>query len=496
VKWNDLGDLEYIGRIDRQIKIRGYRVELDGIENIINRFPGVTGNHLRVEGQNLLSYVTPSNINLEKFKKYLEANLPQHAVPSQFFLLENFPINSTGKIDMKRLPMPDKLQKKDLPVGPGEIKMADLWQNILKIKDPISPKDNFFDLGGNSLSAIKLTHFLRKEISNSNLPIELIYLNPTLASYTASTLEFKLDLAKTDDNSFPILDLIKSLPSTLYFVVAWLIPTLGFLILLPKFPFLIFYYLFELVFFGLFGEKIKPIFQIIRNKINLDQLNFKEIKIVDSGLPNNLQGVIFCLHPHGLMDIHSLPLERHLFKKNISYRSTFERKLFWCPFLRTFLYLLGYIPATSENFKKKGINILTTPGDVAEFLQCGNPSTVFLSSNKIFFKLAIENGLTIVPIYAFDTEKSFKFYPSLNKWRDKVKVGVQTVAIVPFSGRFYLPIPFKTRTKVVIGEPLEIEKMENPSWKRIEETEKLYIEQLEKIYNTHRENNSPDLKIL
>jgi Diacylglycerol acyltransferase len=212
-----------------------------------------------------------------------------------------------------------------------------------------------------------------------------------------------------------------------------------------------------------------------------------------------LKGVVFCFHPHGLMDIHSQALERHLFKKNILFKSTFEKKLFLLPFNRTFLYLLGYIPAVKENYdhlESKRTNIFTTPGDVAEYLLSGEPSTVVLSSNKIFFKLAIENGLTLVPIYAFDTERSFKFYPSLNKWRDKLKIGVQTLAIIPFSGRFFLPIPFKTVSKVAIGEPIKIEKNDNPNWEDIENCSKLYTSNLIKLYNENKSGKASSLKIL
>ena len=133
---------------------------------------------------------------------------------------------------------------------------------------------------------------------------------------------------------------------------------------------------------------------------------------------------------------------------------------------------------------------------MAEYLLSGEPSTVILSSNKIFFKLAIENGLTLIPIYAFDTEKPYIFYPSLNKWRDKLKIGVQTLAIVPFSGRFFLPIPFKTTSKVAIGEPIKIEKKDRPSWEDIENCSKLYTSCLNKLYNENKSEKAPSLKIL
>ncbi len=500
VKWNNLGDLEFIGRADRQIKIRGYRLELDGVEGTINQFTGITGSFLVVSNQNLIAYITPKNIDLEKLKLHLQKNLPKHALPSKYFLMDCFPINAAGKVDVKKLPIWEEPQKENLPLKPEEIKMGELWKTLLKLKgQPISLNDNFFDLGGNSLNAIQLTHILRKEKQNGEIPLKLIYENPELGSFLDSIQNFKIDNREKTNFSFPLLDFLKALPSTLYFVFGWITPAIVFLLLLPKFPFLIYYYLFEVIFFGLFGNKIKPIFQILKNKINLDRFNFEEIKIIDSNLPNGMTGVVLCYHPHGLMDIHSQALERYLFKKDIRFLSTFEKKLFWLPFNRTFLYLLGYVPAVMENYKDldlKKRNIFTTPGDVAEYLHCGDPATIILSSNKIFFRLALENGLTLIPIYAFETEKAFSFYPNLLKWRDKLKIGVQTLAIVPFSGRFNLPIPYKTISKVVIGTPIKVEKKERPTWDDIQKLADLYTNSLKELYDRHKKKDAPTLKVL
>jgi amino acid adenylation domain-containing protein len=503
VKWNELGDLEYIGRADRQVKVRGHRLELDGVEGIINHFPGVTGSYLLLSNQNLIAYITPTDLNLENLKIHLEKNLPKHAMPFRFFFMENFPINAAGKVDVKQLPkIEEHLEKKEnLPQGQSELEMSTLWKKILKLDNlAISLNDNFFELGGNSLNAIQLTHAIRKKFLNSTIQLELIYKNPTLKEYI-ETLEKELSKNKTNDQDgpFPVLDLIKTIPNSFYFVFAWIFPAIAFCALLFKFPFLIFYYLFELVFFGVFGNKVYPIFQTILNNINFDRFNFKEIKILETVPLEKSKGMVFCFHPHGLMDIHAMALERYHFKKNIKYKNTFAKELFWLPFNRTFLYLLGYVPAKKEiykNLEKREKNIFTTPGDVAEFLQCHKPSTIFLSSNKIFFKIALENGLTLLPIYAFDTEKCFNNYPRLHKYRDKLKIGVRPLAIPIFSGRFYLPIPFKTKSKIVIGSPIKIEKNKNPTWKEIEACTQLYATQLKHLYDGHKAVDALPLNII
>jgi len=508
VCWGPEGHLDFLGRIDRQVKVRGFRVELDGLEKLICSFPGVLGSHVVFKNGNLIAYVTSDSLNIRALKEFLDNQLPSYSVPSRFLNLEKFPINSAGKVDEKALPDVPLCSHKEgrIPYTELGMKMAGIWrENIdpkrLEKEFPIYLGSNYFDLGGNSLSAIKLTHAIRRKFLNPNIQLDLIYKNPLLAGYIkVIEEELKKEPPTVGDIPFPIFDLLKALPSTFYFVFAWLAPAIAFPFLVFKFPFLIFYYLFELVFFGLFGDKVPPIFQIIVNKINFDRFNFKEVKIVETfPLDNNSKGLVFCLHPHGLMDIHSLALERYLFEKKIRFRNTFAKELFLLPFNRTFLYLLGYVPAKKDIYNNESLskkNIFTTPGDVAEFLQCHHPSTVSLSSNKIFFKLALQNGLTLLPIYAFDTEKSFKFYPQLHQWRDKLKIGVQTLAIPIFSGRFYLPIPFKIKTKIVIGSPIKLEKNENPSWEEIEKCVALYSSQLENLYNKNKTGDHPSLNII
>ncbi len=503
VKWNNLGDLEYIGRADRQVKVRGHRLELDGVEGIINQFPGVTGSYLLVSNQNLIAYITPSHIKLESLKVHLEKNLPRHAMPSKFFFMEYFPINAAGKVDIKQLPKFEEYLeiKENLPQNPPDLEMAALWKKILKLDNlVISLNDNFFELGGNSLSAIQLTHAIRKKFLNSTIQLELIYNNPSLKGFIESLeKEYSGNKPKKENIQFPILDLIKTIPNSFYFVFAWIFPAITFFVLALKFPFLIYYYLFELVFFGIFGNRVYPIFQNLLNHINLDRFNFKKIEIIESVPLDNPKGMVFCFHPHGLMDIHAIALERYLFKKKIRIKSTFAKELFWLPFNRTFLFLLGFVPAKKDIYKNLSLsekNIFTTPGDVAEFLQCHKASTISLSSNKIFFKIALENGLTLLPIYAFDTEKSFTFYPQLQKFRDKLKLGVRPLAIPFFSGRFYLPIPFKTNSKIAIGSPIKIEKKENPNWKEIEECVQLYASHLNHLYDINKTKEAASLNII
>jgi amino acid adenylation domain-containing protein len=502
VKWNELGDLEYIGRADRQIKLRGFRMELDGIEEIINSFPEVTRSHLKIHNQNLIAYISPKNINLENLVSYLKTKLPLHAIPFKFIFIDNFPLNATGKINEKRLPPPNFSDEKKefLPETLTEQKIETLWKKVLSIDSRISRKDNFFDLGGNSLNSLKLIHLMRKTYSNTNIPLELIYKNPKLEDFAKETENFLSREKKIEGKKekVPVKEILECLPSTIYFVFGWIFPSILFILMIIEFPILLFYYFFELIIFKLFGYKIPPIFQMIRNKINFDSLNFKEVKIIETAPIYDPTGNIFCIHPHGLTDMHLQSLERYFYKRGYSLKTTFHNTIFFLPIIRTFLFLLGYIPANRKTFKYFPINksnIFTTPGDVSEYLQCHEPSSVSLSTNELFFKLAIENGSTLIPVYAFNTENSFKFYKNLHGLRDKLKIGVKTLAIVPYSGKFKLPLPIKTNCHIVVGSPIKFQKNENPRWEDIQNATQVYSSALEKLHNTHRPNCKPDLRI-
>ncbi|MEH1772068.1 amino acid adenylation domain-containing protein [Nostoc sp.] len=168
-RWNYDGNLEYLGRIDAQVKLRGFRVELGEIESLLLQHPLVkeavvildeTDNNPR-----LVAYLTATekSINLGgQLKDYLKIRLPNYMVPSQIMVLDQLPLTPNGKLDRRALPAPDTATSTDfeMPVTPTEELLATLWQTLLKAKS-VGRRDNFFELGGHSLLATQLVARIR-----------------------------------------------------------------------------------------------------------------------------------------------------------------------------------------------------------------------------------------------------------------------------------------------------------------------------------------------
>ncbi|MCE5345210.1 MAG: amino acid adenylation domain-containing protein [Bacteroidales bacterium] len=174
VKLTPEGEIDYLGRIDNQVKIRGFRIELGDIEAKILEHPMVT--HCAVivtekgEHKYLVAYVClkPGNeIDADKLRNYLSGKLPDYMVPPYILFLETLPLTSSGKLNRKSLPAPDRVIEKDALITPSnknEKLLLDIWSNLLKTEN-ISITDNFFDIGGNSLLAINLANLISREFS-------------------------------------------------------------------------------------------------------------------------------------------------------------------------------------------------------------------------------------------------------------------------------------------------------------------------------------------
>ncbi|TVX93691.1 non-ribosomal peptide synthetase [Paenibacillus agilis] len=159
------GNIMYMGRLDHQIKIRGQRVELSEIETALRSVEGirqavVSASTDRLGQTRLIAYyVTTRAYDAIELRSKLADLLPDIMIPSQFIELSQFPLNANGKIDRKRLPDPSgsraEEQELQLPQNETEKQIAAIWMDILYI-DTVSTTSSFFDLGGNSLKAMKL----------------------------------------------------------------------------------------------------------------------------------------------------------------------------------------------------------------------------------------------------------------------------------------------------------------------------------------------------
>ena len=189
------GSIEFHGRKDNQVKIRGNRVELGEIEIALTKQPGVRQVVVAVRedlpGQKqLIAYVvTTDAYSVETLRKGVEKQLPDFMVPSHFVQMEDFPRTVSGKIDKKQLPKPGN-QRPALgalyrePISEFEKQVADLWGSILGM-ERVGLDDNFFELGGNSLLAQKTIAALKQQLGR-RLPITKLYQYPTIAGIVAS----------------------------------------------------------------------------------------------------------------------------------------------------------------------------------------------------------------------------------------------------------------------------------------------------------------------
>jgi amino acid adenylation domain-containing protein len=168
VRWRDDGTLEFLGRVDLQVKLRGFRIELEEIEAVLAAHPDVGGAaavvYERSPGdQRLVAYVVPadgSSVDIEELRVLCKTRLAPYMVPSTFVQLDAFPTTPNRKLDRRALPAPDGIRP-DLersyvaPETPVEESLAAIWSEVLAV-DRVGIDDDFFDLGGHSLLAVKM----------------------------------------------------------------------------------------------------------------------------------------------------------------------------------------------------------------------------------------------------------------------------------------------------------------------------------------------------
>jgi acyl-coenzyme A synthetase/AMP-(fatty) acid ligase/acyl carrier protein len=187
-RWLPDGNVEFKGRIDRQVKLRGFRVEPEEIEHVLLTYQGIKQAIVIIEelnGENtLISYViSDANIDENELKMYLQKTLPYYMVPQYYVQLEEVPLNPNGKLDKKALPsihLKDALAREfEAPTNEIEEKLVAIWQEILDIEQ-ISINDNFFQLGGHSLKMIVLMNKI-KEHFDVDIKVDYLYQTPTIS---------------------------------------------------------------------------------------------------------------------------------------------------------------------------------------------------------------------------------------------------------------------------------------------------------------------------
>lgn len=187
-RWLPDGTIEYLGRIDQQVKVRGFRVELLEIETILRKLPVVTDAAVIArkdeDGENyIVAYVTGNGedkLDLNEIKKTISNELPVYMVPSAIMELDSIPMTTSGKVDTKKLPVIECITKGEFvePRNSAEKKIAKIFEDVLNI-EKVGAMDNFFELGGHSLKATKVVNELEK-LTGKRLALKQLFENPTV----------------------------------------------------------------------------------------------------------------------------------------------------------------------------------------------------------------------------------------------------------------------------------------------------------------------------
>ncbi|MEV0127918.1 amino acid adenylation domain-containing protein [Dactylosporangium sp. NPDC050688] len=193
VRWRTDGLLDFLGRRDQQVKVRGHRIELGEIESQLRAAPGVAEAVVAVAGggsgdAHLVGYVVPrpgATPDPARLETLLRTALPDHMVPRRWMTLPALPVNGSGKVD--RTALPDSGEQTRARVAPGteaEQLVAEVWGAVLR-RDDLSVHDNFFALGGHSLSATLVVGRLRDAL-DFPVPVRLLFEQPVLAGFAAA----------------------------------------------------------------------------------------------------------------------------------------------------------------------------------------------------------------------------------------------------------------------------------------------------------------------
>ncbi|HZQ47828.1 MAG TPA: amino acid adenylation domain-containing protein, partial [Verrucomicrobiae bacterium] len=207
------GNIEFLGRVDHQVKIRGNRIELGEIEAALGGHPEVRENVVVVqeaEGEKrLVGYVAikeGSERQAAELRDYLKERLPEYMVPAFIVALASLPLTANGKVDRKRLPEPDRDGAEAFYVEPQarvEKTLALIWCKLLRL-EKVGMRDNFFELGGHSILSTQLIFRVREEFG-IEVPLASFFAEPTIAELAVL---LRKAIQEGPDSIFPWLPLV------------------------------------------------------------------------------------------------------------------------------------------------------------------------------------------------------------------------------------------------------------------------------------------------
>ncbi|MGG3871097.1 non-ribosomal peptide synthase/polyketide synthase [Brevibacillus laterosporus] len=208
-KWRPDGTIEYVGRVDEQVKVRGFRIEIGEIESTILQYQGVgevvvTAQEDQHAQQYLCAYfVADTEVVLADLRKFVSKALPAYMVPTYFVQIMNLPTTANGKVDKRALPTPQNVgvigREYVAPSSMIEEQLTAIWQEVLEVEQ-IGITDHFFEIGGHSLKAMLLISKVY-EYMQEELPLHLVFQQPTIQKMA----EFILHKQYEQNAGHPIL---------------------------------------------------------------------------------------------------------------------------------------------------------------------------------------------------------------------------------------------------------------------------------------------------
>jgi aspartate racemase len=208
------GSIEFMGRVDHQVKLRGHRIELTEIEGVLKQHAAVQDAVVVMRrseqgNKSLTAYIVadsdlPESNLTGELKGLLKQTLPDYMVPAYFLFLEQFPLTPSGKIDRRALPVPPETRPdlEEAHIAPRndlERRLANIWERVLSVQS-VGVRDNFFDLGGHSLLAVRLVWEIEKELGQ-RLPL--------VSFFQGATIEYHASLLRQDVRSISWPTLVK-----------------------------------------------------------------------------------------------------------------------------------------------------------------------------------------------------------------------------------------------------------------------------------------------
>ncbi|MEU3624601.1 non-ribosomal peptide synthetase [Amycolatopsis coloradensis] len=184
VRWMADGQLEHLGRVDEQVKVRGFRIEPGEVEAALRAQPDVTDAAVEARDGRLVAYVV-GDADPARLRTALTGVLPGHLVPAAFVALDRLPLTRHGKLDRRALPDPEQTSSTPYvaPRDERERLVTDIWSEVLGVEQ-VGADDDFFDLGGDSLRGIRVVARLRDALG-ADVPARLVFTAPTPAKLAA-----------------------------------------------------------------------------------------------------------------------------------------------------------------------------------------------------------------------------------------------------------------------------------------------------------------------